>query len=76
MAKSLRVSGVDVVRKLKRLGFEEVGSRGSHIYLAKPAATGIRVTVPVHGKSKILPPKTLSSILNAAGVTEDELRNA
>jgi predicted RNA binding protein YcfA (HicA-like mRNA interferase family) len=63
-----------VVAALKRLGFEEVRQRGSHLTLHNPD-TGAVCTVPVHAR-ETLPPKTLQSVLKQAGVSVDELRDA
>ena len=64
-----RVSGKDVVRALRRAGFTQFDQEGSHVFLHKRVGDRFphRVTVPVHGQ-KILKPKTLKSILSAAGL--------
>ncbi|MDI6895309.1 MAG: type II toxin-antitoxin system HicA family toxin [Bacillota bacterium] len=56
---------------LQRGGFRLVHVRGSHHYLEPPGG-GLLVTVPVHG-SRVLKPKTLKSILDRAGVAEEQL---
>jgi predicted RNA binding protein YcfA (HicA-like mRNA interferase family) len=59
----------EVMRKLKRDGWKEIGRRGSHRQLKHPTKPG-RVTVP--GKlSADLAPGTLKSILKQAKI-EDE----
>jgi predicted RNA binding protein YcfA (HicA-like mRNA interferase family) len=65
-----RVSGTDAVQALRRAGFVVFDQEGSHLYLHRRVGDRFthRVTVPVHGK-KILKPKTLKSILKAAGLT-------
>jgi len=70
--RALRVSGKDVLAALRRLGYAPVEVRGSHHYLRHPERGGL-VTVSIHGTSP-LKPKTLKSVLNQAGLTEDELR--
>jgi predicted RNA binding protein YcfA (HicA-like mRNA interferase family) len=70
--RAVRTSGKDMVRALKRAGFEVVAIAGSHHSLRHPTR-GRKVTVPVHGK-EILTPKTLRSILDPAGMNESELR--
>ena len=60
-------SGREVARALKRLGFDDDGQRGSHMYFRK---THFRVTVPNHDA---IHPKTLQSIVRQAGITMDEL---
>lgn len=69
------VSGKLLLKRLKKLGFEEVKYRGktrgkgSHIALQK----GNRHTyVPVHGNED-LPKGTAAAILREAGVTWDEI---
>ena len=61
------LSGPEIVRALRRLGFEVERQRGSHIRLVKDAA---RVTVPNHGTVAV---GTLASILTQADVTIEEL---
>lgn len=68
----MRASGKNVVAALRRHGWELINVRGSHHYLRHPSCGG-KVTVPVHGTT-VLQPKTLASILEQAGLTEDELR--
>jgi predicted RNA binding protein YcfA (HicA-like mRNA interferase family) len=63
------LSGQDVVKTLKKLGFNVEHQKGSHIRLAKD---GLRVTVPNH--KEISAPKTLQTILKQAGVTVDQFR--
>lgn len=51
-----------VVALLRRLGYEVVRTRGSHVQLRKTTAAGVHcVTVPAH---KTLAKGTLSDILN------------
>ena len=68
-----RASGKDTVRALQHSGFRVFAQSGSHVYLHKfdGEKFGPRVTVPVHG-NKTLAPKTLQSILRAAGLTVDD----
>jgi predicted RNA binding protein YcfA (HicA-like mRNA interferase family) len=70
MTRLPRVSGKDVLAALKRRGFKVINVEGSHHQLHRPGSR--LVTVPVHRK-EILPPKTLKSILDQAGLTVDEL---
>lgn len=68
-----RVSGKDTIRALRRAGFKVFDQTGSHVYLHRFDGTryGPRVTVPIHGH-ETLAPKTLKSILDAAGLSVDE----
>lgn len=63
-----RVSGSDVVKALGKLGFEVVGTKGSHCKVRHGAATAI---VPLH---KELAVGTLASVLRQAQVSLDELK--
>ena len=70
MPRAPRVSGRDLVAALKKAGFEVTTIRGIHHIMR---IGGKRPTsIPVHGR-RILPPKTLTSILAQAGITVDEL---
>jgi predicted RNA binding protein YcfA (HicA-like mRNA interferase family) len=62
------VSGSEVIRALTRIGFGEVGQRGSHVKLRH--ADGRTVIVPLHRE---LAPGTLRSILRQAGLPVEEL---
>jgi predicted RNA binding protein YcfA (HicA-like mRNA interferase family) len=64
-----RVSAIEVIKVLEKVGFFLSRQSGSHkIY---KNAEGRRVTVPYHGTT-ILKLKTLKSILNDAGLTIEE----
>lgn len=60
----------EIIAALKRLGFDVVRVRGSHYQLLDPVAKR-RVTVPHH--SRDLTKATLSSILNQAGLSADDI---
>lgn len=77
MTRLPRVTGKDAVRALKRLGFTAFDQTGSHVFLHRERSDsfGPRVTVPVHAGA-ILKPKTLQSILAAAGVSVEDFREA
>lgn len=70
--RALRASGKDVLRALRRAGAAVISVEGSHHSL-RHLSRGRKVTIPVHG-TEILTPKTLRSILDQAGMDEDELR--
>jgi len=61
------LSGSDVVKALRRLGFEAVRQEGSHIRMVK---NNLAVTVPNH---RSIVPKTLQSILRQANVSVEQL---
>jgi predicted RNA binding protein YcfA (HicA-like mRNA interferase family) len=62
------LSGREVVKALKRLGFTVEHQEGSHIRLVR---NGLRVTVPNHKEISV--PKTLQTILRQAEITIAEL---
>jgi len=67
------LSGRDLVRALKRVGFEEVRQRGSHLALRKATSERTyKVIVPLHSS---LARGTLFDILKQAGLTPEELRD-
>jgi predicted RNA binding protein YcfA (HicA-like mRNA interferase family) len=65
------VSGAQLIRALKRLGWETVRQRGSHVRLRHPERRTFLV-VPLH---KELKRGTLRGILKDADVSVDELRD-
>jgi predicted RNA binding protein YcfA (HicA-like mRNA interferase family) len=67
-----RITAAELLRALRRDGWEELRRRGSHAVLVHPTKPGI-VVVPIHA-GKTLKPGTLASILEDAGLTVDELR--
>jgi predicted RNA binding protein YcfA (HicA-like mRNA interferase family) len=66
-----RVTAAQILRVLRRLGFEEVRASGSHRILRN--AAGKRITVPYHA-GHILHPKLLQSIMRDADLSVEELR--
>ncbi len=74
MAKLPQLTGAEVVRKLKRLGFEEDHTKGAHVIL-RHATTGATTVVPCHG-SKTVKKGTLHGILRQAGVTAEQFIDA
>ncbi len=61
------LSGDEVCRALKRLGFDFVRQTGSHCHYEK---AGLHPCVPIHREIK---PKTLQSILKQANITVEQL---
>ncbi len=70
MSKLGNVRPRDVLRALKKHGFVEIKTVGSHVDLRHPA--GYRTTVPFH--SKTLGKGLLAKILKQSHLTIDELR--
>jgi len=68
-----RVDCRQLIRALKRVGFEEQRQRGSHLHMRR-ASDGKRVTVPVH-KGRTVPTGTLRAILRDADISIDEFQS-
>lgn len=70
MPRLQRVSARETIRALKRLGFEQVRQRGSHVILKKQSPEGaIGCVVPLHRELAI---GTLRAILKQAQVSADD----
>ena len=72
MPKLPRVTAEEVIKVLKKRGFELVRQSGSHKIFRNEA--GKRVTVPYHSK-KILHPKVLKSIIHDMELSVEEFIN-
>jgi predicted RNA binding protein YcfA (HicA-like mRNA interferase family) len=73
MSKLPTISGKEMIKLLKGIGFTEVSSKGSHVKLKGYRAGGKRtVIVPLHGELAF---GTLRSILRQAGLTVKELED-
>jgi predicted RNA binding protein YcfA (HicA-like mRNA interferase family) len=65
------VSGVELVKALRKAGFEVLRQKGSHVSLEKKDSTGHwRTVVPRHHE---LARGTLHDILKQTGLTRDDL---
>jgi len=69
-----RITGSEVLRALRLLGWVVVVQRGSHVQLKHPDRRG-RVTIPIHA-GETIGPRLLASILSQAGLSVDEFRAA
>ena len=70
MGKLKRLSGEDIVKALKRMGFEPVRQRGSHVVLKKITINGaVGCVVPMHQE---VATGTLHSLLKQAQITQKE----
>jgi predicted RNA binding protein YcfA (HicA-like mRNA interferase family) len=69
-----RITGRELVKALRELGWTVIAQKDSHVQLKHPGRRG-RVTVPLHA-GETIGPALLGSVLAQAGVTVDELRNA
>lgn len=64
-----RVFGREVVRALRKIGYDKDRQRGSHIALRQRALPRQRITVPDH---KEVAKVTLRAIIRQAGLTLEE----
>ena len=62
----------EIIRALRRDGWELGRSKGGHQHFVHPTKPGT-VTVPVH-KGRDVPTVIIKSIIKQAGLTEDELK--
>ncbi len=70
MGKLPVLSGHEVIKILKKIGFEPVRQKGSHIVLVKRVSESkMAVVVPNH---KEIDPGTLLEIIRQAGLKRDE----
>ena len=64
------VSGIEVIKRLKRAGFIGTRKKGSHVRLEKYTSDKtIKLTVPLHAELK---KGTLNRIIKDAGLTLEE----
>ena len=67
-----RLTARRIIKALERGGWVRVRTTGSHVHLRHPKRGGL-VTVPVH-RGDTIGPGLLTSILDQADLTADELR--
>ena len=72
MKKLQPLSGIRLIRALKRLGFEVVRTKGSHYFLRHP--DGRCTVVPVH-RGETLGRGILAQILRDCEITPDQLHD-
>ena len=72
--KQPRITGMEVIKALKQIGWYPERQHGSHVHLKHPEYSHLRITVAVH-RGEIIKPKTLQSILEQAGLSIDEFRD-
>ena len=67
------ISGLEVIKRLRKAGFIAVRQKGSHIRLEKRIEGGmIKLTVPLHDEMK---KGTLNRIIKDAGLTLEEFES-
>lgn len=71
MTKFAQVSARDLIKILRRIGFDIVSQKGSHIKLRKLRPVRKTIIIPNH---KIIRPGTLKNILNMMEMTREELQ--
>lgn len=70
MHKLRRLSGEEVIRALRKIGFKRIRQKGSHVILKKETAEGdLGCVVPLH---KELAVGTLRGILRQAKITTEK----
>lgn len=70
MSKIKRISGKEAIKRLEKLGFEQIRQRGSHVVLKKETPDGkIGCVVPLHKELAI---GTLRGILKQAKLILEE----
>jgi predicted RNA binding protein YcfA (HicA-like mRNA interferase family) len=67
-----RISGREVVKALRGIGYEFDRQKGSHIVLRQTAEPHRRIVVPDHDE---VAKGTLRAIIRQAGLTVDEFKN-
>ena len=71
MSELPRISGREVIKVLRKVGYEQDRQRGSHIVLRQEAEPHRRVVVPDH---KEVAKGTLRAIIKQVGLTVDEFK--
>ena len=65
------ISGIEVIKRLKRAGFIAIRQKGSHVRLEKfDGEKTIKITVPLHPEIK---KGTLNRIIKDAGLTSEDV---
>jgi predicted RNA binding protein YcfA (HicA-like mRNA interferase family) len=67
-----RVSGREVIKALRKVGYEQDRQKGSHVVLRQTAEPHRRVVVPDH---KEVAKGTLRAIIKQVGLTVDEFKS-
>lgn len=66
-----KLPGAELIRILEKRGYEQVRTKGSHVRLYPPEASGLKkITVPLH---KELKRGTLANIMKDSGLTTEDL---
>jgi predicted RNA binding protein YcfA (HicA-like mRNA interferase family) len=65
------LSGREIIKALRKVGYEFDRQRGSHMILRQATTPFRRITVPDHSE---VAPGTLRSIIREAGLTVEEFK--
>ena len=71
MSELPRISGREVIKALRKVGYEQDRQKGSHIVLRQAAEPHRRIVVPDH---KEVAKGTLRVIIKQVGLTVDEFK--
>lgn len=71
MSELPRISGREVIKALRRVGYEQDRQQGSHVVLRQASEPHRRVVVPDH---KEVAKGTLRAIIKQVGLTLDEFK--
>lgn len=71
MSQLPRVSGREVVKALRKIGYNQDRQRGSHVVLRQTLSPHRRITVPDHSE---VAKGTLRAIIREVGLTVDEFK--
>lgn len=68
------ISGIEVIKRLKKAGFTVTRQKGSHVRLERYSGNGevIKLTVPLHSELK---KGTLARIIKDAGLTLEQFED-
>ncbi|ODS39182.1 hypothetical protein BEH94_03150 [Candidatus Altiarchaeales archaeon WOR_SM1_SCG] len=66
------ISPKNLEKKIKKLGFELIRQKGSHVFYRHP--DGRTTSIPFHGNQEI-GPVLLGKILKEIGLTREEFKN-
>ena len=72
MAKLPQIKGDRLVNALRKEGWYIDRIRGSHVIMRHEGKPGVKIIIPVHGKS--VKPGTLSNILKKAELSAEEIK--
>jgi predicted RNA binding protein YcfA (HicA-like mRNA interferase family) len=70
------VSGKELVRALKRIGYEQIRQKGSHVTLVSRTPNEHHIAVPLHNPLKLgMFAGIITDVARARNISKDELLN-